>query len=87
MTGNKYTVERRNFENWSSTQPIAMKIFKMKLAGFKNRGIPALKTLPGKVIPQTLTWPEGSGVQTREDLGTRLTSYHIWPPLSALGTC
>ena len=40
---------------------------KMKLVGFKNRGIPVLKTLPGKVIPQTL--PRSCG---QKGLGSRL---------------
>ena len=41
MTGSEYTVEHRNFENWSSTCPIALKIWRRKFAEFRDRGIPA----------------------------------------------
>jgi len=41
MTGSEYTVEHRNFENRSSTWPIALKIWKRKFAEFRNRSIPA----------------------------------------------
>ena len=34
-------VEHRNFENWSSTWPIALKIWKRKFANFRDCGIPA----------------------------------------------
>ena len=36
MTGSKYTVEHRNFENWSSKRPIILKIWKRKFAEFRN---------------------------------------------------
>jgi len=32
MTGSKYIVEHRNFENWSSKGPIILKIWKRKFA-------------------------------------------------------
>ena len=35
MTGSKYTVERRDFENWSSTWPIVLKIWKWSLQDLK----------------------------------------------------
>ena len=35
MTESKYTVEHRNFENWSSTWPIALKIWKGSLQNLK----------------------------------------------------
>ena len=41
MTGSEYTVEHRNFENWSSTWPIMLKIWKRKFVEFRNRHIPA----------------------------------------------
>ena len=41
MTGSEYTVEHRKFENWNSTWPIALKIWKRKFAEFRDRGIPA----------------------------------------------
>jgi len=41
MTGSEYTVEHRNFENWSSAWPIALKIWKRKFAEFERPGIPA----------------------------------------------
>ena len=41
MTGSKYTVEHRNFENQSSTWPIAWKIWKKKFVEFRNCGISA----------------------------------------------
>ena len=52
MTESEYTVERRNFENWSSTWPIAWKIWKWSLQDLKLWH--SSKTLSGKVIPQTL---------------------------------
>ena len=50
MTGNKYTVKHRNFENWSCKGPIVLKIWKRKFAELRNRGIPAGR--PGRTIPK-----------------------------------
>ena len=61
ITGSEYTVEHRNFENWSSIWPIALKIWKRKFAEFETRH--SSKTLPSKVIPQTL--PRGLGLGSR----------------------
>ena len=61
MTESEYMVERRKFENWSSTIPEDLK---MKLAGFKSCDIPARYFL-AKLFPRPfLAQPEGSGVQT-----------------------
>ena len=61
MTGSEYIVERRKFENWSSTVPEHLK---MKLAGFKNCDIPA-RYFQAKLFPRPfLAQPERSGVQT-----------------------
>ena len=36
MTGSEYTVEHRNFENWNSTWPIALKIWKRSWQNLKT---------------------------------------------------
>ena len=58
MTGSECTVEHRNFENWSSTWPITLEIWKRKFAEFRSRGIPARHF-------QARLFHVGSGVQTR----------------------
>ena len=55
--------KHRNFENWSSTWPIALKIW-----NWIRETRHSSKTLPSKVIPQTL--PHGLG------LGSRLRAFH-----------
>ena len=52
MTGSKYKVERRNFENWSNKGPIVLKIWKRKFAEFRNCGIPAGQ-LRERLVPRS----------------------------------
>jgi len=70
MTGSQYTVDNRNLENWSSAWPIALNlgIWKRKFADRIRETRHSSKTLPSKVILQTLL--RGLG------LGSRLVTYY-----------
>ena len=75
-TESKYTVEYRNFE--IGVVPIVLKIWNMKFAEFLSSS----KTLPGKVFPQTLAWPEESGVQTRIGMQCAMQSNRNEPQIN-----
>ena len=63
MIGSEHMVEYRNFDSWSSTWPIALKI-QNKVCRIKNHSIPARHFWARLLSRPSLTWPEGSGVQT-----------------------
>ena len=51
MTGSKYMVEHRNFENANSKGPILLKMWKRKFADFRNCGIP-VGQLQARLLPR-----------------------------------
>ena len=76
MTGSEYTVEHRNFENWSSAWPIALKIWKEEICWiFRNRGIPA-RHFRARLFPRPFF--TGLGLGSRLTITCMQSKYQLW---------